>query len=334
MLRSVHIHDSLTSMFLLPRPVHDFMMAGAANDEWRGVLFHCFDSAGALEYSMANAGSRFSFATEVCAKLMNGARYAVADPPLDSEDHKEFENIVVSDAVLNVMMINNGADATGWRFYTDDDLTRTPENNVQSLVLPNGIALPTFEINGGIRFRRRVVLPPVLMEEDGVIYHFLQYKSLPNVRATVRASILSGLAHGEALEELAIDARAQHFAAIAGPEGHDLDPEQWAALLLPEPADGGEGHLDGEAAVGGEGQLDGEAAVEVGEEVLEVAVEVGDEVVLPALYGFVDDDEYRSTEDDDYVPDEEESHSSDDDFVPDESDDDYVPHHEGYESSD
>uniref|UniRef100_A0A0E0J315 Uncharacterized protein n=1 Tax=Oryza nivara TaxID=4536 RepID=A0A0E0J315_ORYNI len=308
------------------------MMAGAANDE-RGVLFHCFDSAGALEYSMANAGSRFSFATEVCAKLMNGARYAVADPPLDSEDHKEFENIVVSDAVLNVMMINNGADATGWRFYTDDDLTRTPENNVQSLVLPNGIALPTFEINGGIRLRRRVVLPPVLMEEDGVIYHFLQYKFLPNVRATVRASILSGLAHGEALEELAIDARAQHFAAIAGPEGHDLDPEQWAALLLPEPADGGEGHLDGEAAVGGEGQLDGEAAVEVGEEVLEVAVEVGDEVVLPALYGFVDDDEYRSTEDDDYVPDEEESHSSDDDFVPDESDDDYVPH-EGYESSD
>lgn len=54
---------------------------------------------------MANAGSRFSFATEVCAKLMNGARYAVADPPLDSEDHKEFENIVVSDAVIILDLI-------------------------------------------------------------------------------------------------------------------------------------------------------------------------------------------------------------------------------------
>ncbi|CAO2037192.1 unnamed protein product, partial [Urochloa humidicola] len=165
------------------------VMAGV--HQWRGYDVHGFDGPEALAYSMDNAGHRHAHNFEVCAKLMNGGLYATNNPPPDAEDHKEFEHLIVSDPVYGQMAMDGGVDHRGWIGYKPTVGLRTRELPVGSLKINHQISLPCREINGGSKFRRHVVLPPSLLQPGDVIYHFLEYKTLPNMEFRERASALA-----------------------------------------------------------------------------------------------------------------------------------------------
>jgi hypothetical protein len=174
--------------------------------QWVGFEVHGFDGPESLAYSMDNAGHRHAYSVEVCAKLMNGALYANANPPADDGDHKEFEHVVVAADVYQGMQEDGEVDQGGWLGYKPNILQRTPELPVSSLKVRHDIYLPCHEINGGEKFRRHVVLPPALLEPGATVYHFLEYKSLPNMEFRARASVLAERAAAEAAAAAANDA--------------------------------------------------------------------------------------------------------------------------------